>query len=54
VEIELIGCTPDLSASCTGDRVDEIMLYIAQHNLTGKFVAIDDMNLSYMNSTMLP
>ena len=51
--LEILDCTPDLEKGHTGDRVDEILLWLSKYSTAGKrapaWVAIDDLDLLRMN-----
>ena len=56
VGLTLAGDTPELEASCRGDRVDEIISALHRHSTSGRdclpWVALDDMDLMAMNTKL--
>lgn len=48
--LAFVGSTPDMSHSCSGDRVDEILAWLSGQSVA--WVALDDMDLCAMNSRM--
>lgn len=53
VGLAIYSCTPDLEASCRGDRVDECLLWLRDNaNDEVCWVAIDDLDLLAMNGKL--
>lgn len=56
VGLTILGDTPDKSADCSGDRVDEILQWLRDHGsgVQQPWVAIDDLDLLTMNPKLSP
>jgi len=53
IGLALHSCTPDLECLCTGDRVDEILRWLADNSETPEpWLAIDDVDLLGMNTKL--
>jgi len=55
VGLRVYSKTPDLEATSSGDRVDEILLWLREHRAESlPWVAIDDLDLLAMNPRLVP